>query len=348
MTASRTSRPTVMLVCDSEVNARVLRRHAQSLPVDVVETADCLAAIELAGNQELALILVDLQQPMMDGLEAVRVLRATPRTAHVPLIIVADTRVGLAERQRGVSLGSVAFVHRLESDFDQLREQMRLILAMHLQAATVQRQIHLFLDEHARIAEANPQIAAMTPSLHRHLLLDLLTGLPNRMFFELHLLALMRRNARGGAGFALAWLDVDHLPRINQRHRRSTGDRLLTAIAQRLETGVRSSDILARIGGDTYGVVLDGVVDEAGAKTAVGKLLKAVGEPLDSLDAQGAPLTLVPTLSVGVALYPRHGEDLTELYHVSRLAAAEVLRQGGDGVRVGWSSPGGRRSGDTT
>lgn len=328
--------PCVLIVSDTADHGAVLRRHVQALGVVIQEVDDCAAAIERARHCDVALILLDLQTPMMDGFEAVRLLRAAPRTLHVPIIMIADGRLGLAERQRGQALGAVAFVQRQELDFDALQEQVRVLLALHTRANALQMQIHAFLDEQGRLGAANPQVLALQPSLYRHLLLDLLTGLPNRMFFDLHLSGLVRRGARGGRGFALVWMDLDHLKRINERHQREAGDQMLLAVAQRLESTVRASDVLARIEGDTYGLILDGVTDEASAQAALGKLLKAVGEPLETQAGGGGPLTLIPTLSVGIALYPRHGEDQLVLLTAARQAAQEVLRMGGDGVRIGW------------
>jgi len=333
--------PCVLIVSDTEEHGSVLRRHVQSLGVHTHELADCRLAIQAAKSCDVALIVIDLQKPMMDGIEAVRQLRAAARTSHVPVIIIAEGRMGLADRQRGQTLGAVSYLRRQDLDFDALQDQVRLLLDLHLRANGLQLQIAAFLEDHARMAADNPQVRALQPSLHRHLLQDLLTGLPNRMFFDLHLLGLMRRAARGGRGFALVWIDIDHLKRINERYQRGVGDRVLVAVAQRLESLVRSSDVLARIEGDTFGLILDNVTENLGAEAALRKLLAAAGEPLEITlseeDKAGQTVTLIPTLSVGVALYPRHGEDQTALLSVAEQAAHEVLRMGGDGVRVGWS-----------
>lgn len=348
MFGSELTAPCVLIVSDDEAHASVLRRQVQSLGVHSHELADCARAIAAASHCDVALIVIDLQKPMMDGIEAVRQLRTAARTRQVPVIIIAEGRTGLADRQRGQSLGAVCCLRRQDLDFDALQDQVRLLLELHLKANALQLQIAAYMDEHARIAADNPQVRALQPSLHRHLLQDPLTGLPNRIFFDLHLMALIRRAPRGGRGFGLVWLDVDHLKRINERHQRGVGDRTLLAVAQRLESLVRSSDVLARIEGDTFGLILDGVSDNTAAEAALHKLLAAVGEPLEL--SLGSPLgeagqsqetvTLIPTLSVGVALYPRHGEDQATLLGVAEQAALEVLRMGGDGVRVGWSKTG--------
>ncbi len=331
------SAPCVVIVADADDRLQVLRHHIEPLAVLTHEVGDCRAAIERARECDVAMILIDLQLPMMDGLEAVRVLRSVPRTAHVPVILIADGRMGLKARQHGQTLGAVAVLHRQDLDFNALQEQMRILLDLHLRANALQVQIYAFLDDHVRLAANNPQVRALQPGLHRHLLMDLLTGLPNRIYFDLHLMGLIRRGKRGGKGFGVVWMDLDHLKRVNERYQRSVGDQVLLGVAQRLEALVRSSDVLARIEGDTYGLILDNVGDARTAQAALKKLLARVGEPLELKGANGKALTLIPTLSVGVALYPQHGDEQLTLMQVAQQSARAVLRGGGDGVRVGWS-----------
>ncbi len=333
------SAPCVLIVSDAPERGAALKRHVEPMAVVVHDLPHCHAAIERSKGCDTALIVLDLQLPMMDGFEAVRQLRNAPRTAHVPIIMIADGRVGMAERKRGQSLGAVAYLQRQDLDFDALQEQIRMLLELHVRANGLQLQIDTFLDQQARLSISNPQIRAMQPGLHRHLLTDLLTGLPNRMFFDLHLAALIRRGARGGRGFSLVWIDLDHLSRVNDRYQRAVGDQMLVTIAQRLEAVVRSSDVLARVEGDTYGLILDDVGESKAVRAALNKVLAVAGEPLEATGADGQSVTLIPTLSVGVACYPRHGEDQVTLMGVAQQAAQEVLRLGGDGVRIGWDPP---------
>jgi diguanylate cyclase (GGDEF)-like protein len=208
------------------------------------------------------------------------------------------------------------------------------LIALQREAVAVQQHIHRFLDSHARLAEEHPDYAALSPAINRHLLVDRLTGLPNHMFFELHLSALLRRSGRSGRGFALLWMDVDHLQRLNHRLGRAAGDHLLTTLAGRIESGVRSSDVLARIGGDTFGMLLDGVGDETAVTAALQKVLAPVGETLE-FPAGGESIRVSPSFSVGAALFPRHAETQSGLYAAARLAAEAVRGSGGNGLRVG-------------
>jgi diguanylate cyclase (GGDEF)-like protein len=126
---------------------------------------------------------------------------------------------------------------------------------------------------------------------------DPLTNLLNRRSFEEGFALEWERLRRGGPGFAVLALDLDHFKRINDTHGHLVGDMALTQTAQRLRQVARQMDILARTGGEEF-VVLVPHADRAGALAAAERLRLAVSTaPFD------APRGALPvTLSVGVAL----------------------------------------------
>ena len=335
-------KPKVLIVDDSDSNRLVLRRVVEELGAEAIEAADGAEGLDAARSNEVALILLDLQMPALDGFETTRLLRATPRTAHIPIIMITEVRVSLADQKHGIALGAIAYLLRQNLDLTALKEQMRPLLDLHSRAISLQTQIQEFLKDSARLAASNDQLRALQDGLHRHLLLDPLTGLPNRMYFDMHLDISLKRATRGGRPFAVARLDLDHLSRINERHAREVGDAMLLAVGGRMENVVRASDVLARLDGASYGIILDGVTTAAEAKLALKRLLAIASEPVDVPASDlGPDVTIIPTVSAGVAIFPRHGKDRTALLHVAEQAAAEMLLNGGDGVRVGYGTESG-------
>ncbi len=334
MSKKKPPKPKVLIVDDSDSNRLVLRRLVDELGADAIEAADGAEGLLAARSNDVALILLDLQMPTMDGFEATRLLRSAPRTAHIPIIMITEVRVSLADQRHGLDLGAIAYLNRNGLDFEALKEQMRVLLDLHVRANVLQTLIHEFLADSARLAVNNEQIRALQSGLHRHLLLDPLTGLPNRMYFDLHLDIALKRAERGGRPFGVAWVDIDHVERLNERHGRDVGDALLLAIGSRMESVVRVSDVLARVANHSFGLILDGVTNAAGAELAIKKVLAVAGEELEA-GANGAAVTIIPTLSVGGALYPRHGRDRATLMQRASESAAEVRAGGGDGVRIG-------------
>ncbi len=133
---------------------------------------------------------------------------------------------------------------------------------------------------------------------------DPLTGLPNRAAFLAQLEHLMVAARASGTQLALLFIDLDHFQRVNDSVGHTAGDALLKTVAQRVGEQVRSTDRLARFGGDEFMLLLPGVRDPADVIHVANKLLAAVSSPLT---VEGdRPISV--TASLGVALYPRDGE----------------------------------------
>jgi diguanylate cyclase (GGDEF)-like protein/PAS domain S-box-containing protein len=133
-------------------------------------------------------------------------------------------------------------------------------------------------------------------SLHALAHTDTLTGLPNRRHFETALQG-ANRAPRAGRGAALLYLDVDHFKQINDRHGHAVGDAVLVEFARRLSASVRNSDLVARLAGDEFTVLLQDVAGEAGVELVANKILAAMRAPF----VLGA-LTLQVGASIGAAL----------------------------------------------
>jgi diguanylate cyclase (GGDEF)-like protein/PAS domain S-box-containing protein len=133
-------------------------------------------------------------------------------------------------------------------------------------------------------------------SLHALAHTDTLTGLPNRRHFETALQD-ARRAGHGGRGTALLYLDVDHFKRINDRYGHAVGDAVLVEFARRLSKAVRSADLVSRLAGDEFTVLLHDVAGEADVELVVRKILAAMRAPFE-LDA----LVLQVGTSIGAAL----------------------------------------------
>lgn len=144
---------------------------------------------------------------------------------------------------------------------------------------------------------------------------DVLTGLPNRalLFERVHSMAQVA--ARRQRTFALLYVDLDNFKDVNDSLGHAVGDELLKALSLRLKAHLRSEDMVARIGGDEF-VVLLADASEAAAVKVGNKLLEAIRQPVSLAGVAG----YVPSLSVGVALYPKHGSDVDSLVQAADTA----------------------------
>ena len=133
---------------------------------------------------------------------------------------------------------------------------------------------------------------------------DSLTGLPNRALFLDRLAQAMARGRREGGKFAVMFIDLDNLKRVNDTFGHSGGDALIRAVTERLKGCVREADTLARVGGDEFMLLVPEIADETDAVTVASKTLAGVAEPFQ---IQGETMSI--TTSIGIAFYPRDGED---------------------------------------
>ena len=106
---------------------------------------------------------------------------------------------------------------------------------------------------------------------------DMLTGLANRREFQSQLENTIGRNRRQGSSHALMFLDIDHFKAINDSRGHAAGDAVLREVALRLQASVRHTDIVARLAGDEFVVILDGLHSSAEAELIAQKIMTAMG-----------------------------------------------------------------------
>jgi diguanylate cyclase (GGDEF)-like protein len=137
---------------------------------------------------------------------------------------------------------------------------------------------------------------------------DSLTGLPNRVHLQRLLPRLLARAARDRTRLALLNLDLDHFKNVNDSLGHGIGDKLLSAVADRLRASIASHDIVVRLGGDEFVVVATMLPDAAVVDSIAERMHAALSQPLD---IDGITLTIAP--SIGISVYPEDGSDPEQL-----------------------------------
>ena len=132
--------------------------------------------------------------------------------------------------------------------------------------------------------------------LQRLARVDTLTGLANRRQFDELLEQALARYGRTRRPLALIFLDIDHFKTINDTHGHGVGDAVLKEFAARLQANLRATDVAARLSGDEFVVIVDGVGALAEAEAVAAKLLLAIRVPMAA-----AELALEVTASMGLA-----------------------------------------------
>lgn len=137
---------------------------------------------------------------------------------------------------------------------------------------------------------------------------DHLTGIPNRTLFSDRLTQALHLARRNDSSLGVILMDLDNFKLVNDTMEHNAGDDLLKKMAKGLKKLLRSSDTVARFGGDEFLILVNDLQDEEGILTVVHKLMDFLKEPIE-LDGHN----FYTTASMGIAVYPRDGEDAETL-----------------------------------
>ncbi|MFC0253153.1 EAL domain-containing protein [Massilia consociata] len=154
---------------------------------------------------------------------------------------------------------------------------------------------------------------------------DALTGLPNRVLMQDRLGQAIMHAHRNGRQVALMFIDLDRFKHVNDSLGHDAGDALIVEIARRLSSSLRESDTVARQGGDEFVVVLPDLASEEDASTVACKLLENLFQPITLCGQE-----VFPSGSIGIAMYPRDGEDSATLLKCADSAMYGSKGQGGN------------------
>jgi len=205
--------------------------------------------------------------------EPPRVEESPPRRARLVLV--------------GLALCIPALVSLSQTGAGSTRDRIVLGLIVLALTATVSLRVSRALSQHAR-SEAR----LIHQAQH-----DTLTGLPNRTFVQEHLTRALALGATSGQGVAVLFLDVDRFKTINDTLGHSMGDELLVSVSRRLRANLREDDLVGRVGGDEFVIVIQGVRDADHAIEMAERVRLGFAVPFRLRDAE------IPTAtSIGVAL----------------------------------------------
>jgi len=275
--------PPVAIIADDEDLGRLLLAETATASGLAPQSFDNgAAALQAAQTQEVAIVLLDVDMPEMDGYTVCRRLRADPRFATVPIVMVTGHEDSAAI-SRAFEAGATDFISKP------------------VNWALLPRRIAYILRN-----------AAAAERIERLAYFDTLTGLPNRQRCIDTAERLFADAAAAGEQVAVIYADLNSFKRVNDTFGHSVGDAVLKNVADKLMRALSpyraacDSVSVARFGGDEFVVLVADAEAGKVARDIAGACAAVLNDPIvhDGLEFYSAP-------SIGIALYPDDGPDVT-------------------------------------
>jgi len=284
----------ILVVDDNPLNLRMLADWLATEHYVVNTATDGFEALAKIAAERPDIVLLDVVMPELNGFEVCRRIKADPTMADIPVIMVTALS-DVDDLVRGFDAGAEDFVTK-PFNFDALMARVR---------SQLRRKRH-----YERIAE--------------EALVDPLTCAFNRRYLDAHAprLAARCRAARNPVGVLM--IDVDNLKQINDARGHPAGDRVLKEVVDRVTSALGPSDLVARMGGDEFVVVMPETDQDAALQIAE-RLRSRIGDtPVEGVAV---------TVSVGAAASrPDEEEELDATLQRADAALYEAKRAGGNRV----------------
>lgn len=276
---------TILLVEEQGFAASRIADTLAPVAGSVLRAASCAEAQPLLGDPiELAILSMSL--PDGDPLRLVSQLRANESGRDLPILLVADDSE-LPRLAKGLDLGANDYLIR-PVDRNELLARVR---------TQIRRKR---LQERLRANYRRSLSLALT---------DELTGLYNRRYVFAHLNELLARLPEGGSETAVMLFDIDHFKLVNDRHGHPAGDEVLRELADRALRQVRSVDLVGRLGGEEFIVVMP-ETSVGGAAVVAERFRAAVADEPFMLEGSKK---LRVTVSIGIAITGDRDDKLDDL-----------------------------------
>ena len=241
-----------------------------------------------------------------------------------------------AAAQLGIAVGGQAapdsqeLTHRRETGLELLRAGRAAVIEESV-TGSEGKQTHLTAHRPVRVADRNLLLSssadiseqkAIEAQLFRSAYYDELTGLPSRRVIEHRANRLLQRDETQPR-FALAFLDIDNFKQINDYYGHAIGDALLVEVARRIGLNLRESDMLSRISGDEFLLLLDPIQGAHEVTEYIDFVLQRLRAPF-FIDGS----EIFASTSIGVGLCPEHGRSFDQLCQNADIAMYSVKNDG--------------------
>jgi two-component system, cell cycle response regulator len=286
----------VLLIEDNDVDAQLtqdLLSEWSTEEFQVARAATLAEGLSLLSRERFDAMLLDLSLPDAFGLPTVREVHASSPT--IPVVVlsgVSDQNLAL----QAVRQGAQDYLVKGQGHPELLARAIRYAI------------------ERKRFEEHLTYLAQY----------DHLTGLVNRILFRDRLVQATARSKRMQQMISLMLLDLDRFKLVNDTFGHDMGDELLKAVSERLKTCVREVDTVARMGGDEFTIILEGVSSEQNVLVVAKRITESIATPFE---LKGHCISI--GISIGITIYPQDDHPVDELLKHADTAMYQAKQQGG-------------------
>ena len=305
MSTSKTPASIAIIADDEDLGRVLLSESVTDVGLEALAFSNGTDALAAALSNDVAIVLLDVDMPGLDGYAVCRRLRAQPAFANVPIVMVTGHEDSEAIRL-AFAAGATDFISKP------------------VNWALLPRRLEYIL-RNAAAAEHIEHLAYYDP----------LTGLPNRQRCIETAESLFAAARDSNESVAVIYMDLNSFKRVNDTFGHSVGDAVLRTVAGRLTRALEPYKaahphlMVARFGGDEFVIVLRHATARSVGVHLAGVCNEAFKEPIeyDSLEFYPAP-------SIGVAVYPDDGIDVATVFKHADTAMYQAKSGAGPGVAV--------------
>ena len=291
----------VLLIEDNDVDAQLTQDllsewSSEEFQVSRVKTLG--EGLTYLSRERFDAVLLDLSLPDAFGLPTVRQIHDTSPT--IPVVVlsgVSDQSLAL----QAVQQGAQDYLVKGQGHPELLARAVRYAI------------------ERKRTEERLTYLAQY----------DHLTGLVNRSLFRDRLVQAMARSKRMHQPIGLMLLDLDRFKAVNDTYGHDIGDELLKAVSERLKTCVREVDTVARMGGDEFTIILEGVSSDENILVVAKRITESIAT---IFELQGHHISV--GVSIGITIYPHDDHPVDELLKHADTAMYRAKKQGGSAFHL--------------
>ncbi len=291
----------VLLIEDNDVDAQLtqdLLSEWSTEEFQVARTTTLAEGLLLLSRERFDAMLLDLSLPDAFGLPTVREVHAASPT--IPVVVlsgVSDPSLAL----QAIRQGAQDYLVKGEGHPELLARAIRYAI------------------ERKRFEEHLTYLAQY----------DHLTGLVNRTLFRDRLVQATARSKRMQQMIGLMLLDLDRFKLVNDTFGHDIGDELLKAVSERLKTCVREVDTVARMGGDEFTIILEGVSSEQNVLVVAKRITESIATPFE---LKGHCISI--GISIGITIYPQDDHPVDELLKHADTAMYQAKQRGGSAFHL--------------